>query len=750
MRLVDGLNMMLTRKGNIIKRTGSVRFSPNYTLGGSIDHMEYCETLDQVPTRAVISTWYDGTSYKLSSVITTPTPTQSAIPYLRGTENSTKPHEMVSSRGRLYIKGFASSNANDPLQSMSYNPGNATTAFWGLVGPTVPSAVSAGAASTYNFTVNFGWYYVYTWKTSTGQESNRSPLQQDQSKVSSSTGAIANFCPSVVVQGYSDTTNVPTICIYRSTDGGGNFYKLEEITNTGSGSITYVDRNFPDGLTTPSQPYPDSALDTTKISPTLVSNSPPPTVISQDIAFATLNGAITNSATSLIVNSTFSGVPTNIAGYPIASVPLNYTITIDQEQMIVTATGLTMAVTRGANGTVAKSHASGASVRYTPITGIDPPQKCTGMANYSGRIWYGISNILFYSGNEEISAGVPEECWPSGLNGNFYRFSSPICGLVATSEALYVICTDGISWIKGTTKDSFQVLPLFTDIGGSVDQPRAYCSADKSVIFLTNDYRICIMRGYNRDFISDPLSSYISARTIAGTFKVHMVRHAEEEKDLLVVLIATNGLSVSNQWNPFNPSGGVVRQLVYDFNQSDKGMWNVPWAMPITAAISSYIDIGSGLSKNLILASAIQNGSFVNATTTYWDANSDWTGANSEYPCFFTVSLVRNPTGNHVNMLREPGMVSVLHAIKIDRTSTPGDTDPVVTYYLDNSTGADGAVSTNAEYPPRRIQSIGYDTTWYMVNEACERVSVKISKEASSEVLEVQSIAFVFSPDSGA
>ncbi len=95
-------------------------------------------------------------------------------------------------------------------------------------------------------------------------------------------------------------------------------------------------------------------------------------------------------------------------------------------------------------------------------------------------------------------------------------------------------------------------------------------------------------------------------------------------------------------------------------------------------------------------------------------------------------------------------MVSVLHAIKLDRTKFTSDTDPTMTYYLDNSTGANGTSNSSPETPPRRIQSVGYTTLWYMVDTACERVSVKFAKVASTERFETQMIAFVFNPDSGA
>ncbi len=745
---------MVTNKGAINKRPGTLVFDQNgFLSGGFYDHAVSCESLD-ILTKRFLAVSVNSNSGAGKYYVTNITPGVSfSVPSgVRFINASYNPHEFCVSRGYVYIKGFGPSASRDPLQCAVYNASTNTTTFWGLVGPTVPTAVSSGVASTYNFAVNNGWNYVYTWKTISGQESNRSPLQTDPSKTPSNTGAIANFCPSVIVQGNADTTNIPSICIYRSTDGGGNFYFLEQITNTGSGNITYVDRHFNDGLTPPSQPYPDSALDTTRISPTLVSNSPPPAVYAQDVATATLSTAISAAATTVTINSTFNSAAIVINGVAISAAATNYTITIDQEQMMVTTTGATsLTVTRAVNGTVALAHAAGATVRYTPITGIDSPIQSTPIANYAGRLWYGIGNVLFYSGNEEISTGVPEECWPSGINGNFYRFNYPITNVISTSEALYVVCTEEVHWLRGYTKDSFQIQPIFTDIGGIQGHPRSICTADKSIIFLTNDLRICMARGLKRQFLSDPLASDLKTSVSTNACKIHFERHAYQEKDLLIILAtdATDGAATSSK----------SQQWVYDFNQSDDGLWNVPWTVPATFVHSSYIDIdptlnGAGLGRWLFFGNFRQTAflgsmaymDFTLATMTDFIPGT----GNVAYSCSFTVSLVRNPTGNHVNMLREPGMVSILHAVKLDRTKFTSDSDPSLTYYIDNSTNASGTTNSTPEVPPRRVQSTGYTTLWYMIDTACERVSAKFAKVASTERFEVQMIAFIFNPDSGA
>lgn len=135
-------------------------------------------------------------------------------------------------------------------------------------------------ASDHKVSVNLSWKYTYCYKSITGQYSNIVAAEANPDLNQSETFAFADLIPKMTVQGTADTTNVPSIVIFRSTDGGGTFYELETISNTGAGSITYEDKSYASGATstTHNDPVPDNKLDTTKIAPTLVSNSPPPTV----------------------------------------------------------------------------------------------------------------------------------------------------------------------------------------------------------------------------------------------------------------------------------------------------------------------------------------------------------------------------------------------------------------------------------------------------------------------------------------
>lgn len=136
------------------------------------------------------------------------------------------------------------------------------------------------SASDHKVDVNSGWYYAYAWKSVTGQISNRSDIQRNPDLMPSFTGPFFDLVPKITVQGHADTTNIPKIVVFRTLDGGGTFYFLEEITNTGSGDITYIDDSFGTGASssTFNDPVPDAKLDTGYVAPSLTTNSPPPTV----------------------------------------------------------------------------------------------------------------------------------------------------------------------------------------------------------------------------------------------------------------------------------------------------------------------------------------------------------------------------------------------------------------------------------------------------------------------------------------
>lgn len=90
----------------------------------------------------------------------------------------------------------------------------------------------------------------------------------------------------------------------------------------------------------------------------------------------------------------------------------------------------------------------------------DPPIPIQGMVYFSGRIWGFTGNKVWFSGLEEITVGVPEESFPSGVAGNFWAFDQPVKGLgiagIGDGQVIVVFCPGRIYSISGNTLDTFR------------------------------------------------------------------------------------------------------------------------------------------------------------------------------------------------------------------------------------------------------------------------------------------------------
>lgn len=132
-------------------------------------------------------------------------------------------------------------------------------------------------ATTYRTDVAWGWQYVYCYKSRTGQISNSSPLETDQSQKPSNTGPFYDKIPQLTLVGHADTVLIPSIEIFRTSDGGGTFYHVETITNPGAGTFTYSDDSGTAG-----DPLPDSSLNQGFWAPDLHSNATPKSTVRPD------------------------------------------------------------------------------------------------------------------------------------------------------------------------------------------------------------------------------------------------------------------------------------------------------------------------------------------------------------------------------------------------------------------------------------------------------------------------------------
>lgn len=718
-RIVSGTNMLSTVGGKLIKRPGCTAIAST-TLGYRIDRLVVYETLDSPQRIYLLASAFTGTYWEMFYIRLGVT-AWTSLGSTRSLNLSTRPHEITTARGLAYIKGFP--GGSEKYGSCIFNgaSGAVYTTFWGLAPPTVAARLngsvetllntitasqttmvgtygnlptgkyvdigeetifivsvasvynytisraqqgttasthSAGAqaiykdgywgASGYQVTVDLGWRYSYAYKSRLGHKSCRAPFETNPDKVPSDTGAFSNQCPEIAISGLpADTVNVPQISIYRTTDGGGALFFLQDVTNTGS-SLTYADNQLA-GLASTVNPQPDELLDSSNVAPSRISNLPPPPV-----------------------------APPKVAG-------------------------------------------------------TDAIEASSPLAYYAGRIWYWVNNHLFYSGDEEITEGIPEESFPGGTFGNFYRAKHPGLNVHATTEALYAWTGKDTYVVRGQNRKTFSFDKLISGVG-MANHPRAVTSIGDKVIWLTQDYRLVAARGDNLVVLSDDLGNDLLTWASASNADVEVHYFAEREKEYIVV-------------NVVNKTSLTSRQFVYDIKLSEKAdihWWNTPWTIQNSAAVSDRVYESDPRRYLVFFAWNGTTGQLIQ-----WDSSEATVqDAGTSYSWDATFNLTESPTGNHVNALRNPHLASAIYGFALERTKFAGDADPTLQWYKDDLWTTPATLTAVA--PARRAASIGYSTLEYKLNDAVQRVAIKLSKAADTQRFELQTLTYTFNPDGGA
>lgn len=91
-----------------------------------------------------------------------------------------------------------------------------------------------------------------------------------------------------------------------------------------------------------------------------------------------------------------------------------------------------------------------------PFFRNDPPLPQVGFVAYGGRIWGFKNNQTYYSAFEETADPSPEECWPSGLDGNFYPWADQVTGHATLADGIAVFTPERISKVEGDSLDTFR------------------------------------------------------------------------------------------------------------------------------------------------------------------------------------------------------------------------------------------------------------------------------------------------------
>lgn len=166
----------------------------------------------------------------------------------------------------------------------------------------------------------------------------------------------------------------------------------------------------------------------------------------------------------------------------------------------------------------------------------DPPPPMKGMVFYetAGRIYGFSGNTVYYSGQEEIGRGVPWECFPGGLDGNFYPWAKQVMALAPLPDGVAVFMNDPIGKIEGDSLDNFRRYTLLLSRG--TRSRTAVASLGGSVVWLDTSNQVWLSdqgeigADIRPDLVDlDPSQTYITIH-ISGIFHWVCVLDAKNGK----------------------------------------------------------------------------------------------------------------------------------------------------------------------------------------------------------------------------
>lgn len=236
------------------------------------------------------------------------------------------------------------------------------------------------------------------------------------------------------------------------------------------------------------------------------------------------------------------------------------------------------------------------SIAPTP-TFNDPPTPLQSPVYFSGRIWGFSGNKVYFSGLEEINQGVPEECFPSGVAGNFYAFDEPVQGLgvagIGAGQTLGILCGGRLYGIQGNTLDTFRRF-LVSNRRGCRNRA-CVTTLGGMMAWLDTSNQIWATDGNTLQELSTPIRNDLSTITQANC---SMTFHTAGRFHWLVLSTGT-------------------KIYIYDI---DSDQWMPPWTFAAQYVVSEEISPG-----NYVLQAATATKALQMSTTAFNDNGITYT-----------------------------------------------------------------------------------------------------------------------------
>lgn len=322
------------------------------------------------------------------------------------------------------------------------------------------------------------------------------------------------------------------------------------------------------------------------------------------------------------------------------------------------------------------------SIRTAPsTTSNDPPTPCSKLIAYAGRIFGAANATTYYSGNEELPAnGVPEECWPSGLDGNFKAWPGEVTSQRPLANGVAVFNRHKIWQIAGTQRDNF-IFSGLIDRRGAINHT-ATCALGNSVGWLDTASQVWL----DGNEVGFDIRNDI--KTIDHS-QAYMAIHLQGRFHWLTLLDGANG-----------------KLYIYDL---DTQQWMPPKVLPEGGA--SALTSGESASSTVSLTIAISK------IRMYKMNPLSYNDAGNTYSSVAIINLLR---------LGEPD--GPFEGVAVE---TDSHTAQTVSYIADDDPTATGATFTdmtvNISDPIRRVNGTNLVKKLYKPDTApiAERVSTK-------------------------
>lgn len=314
----------------------------------------------------------------------------------------------------------------------------------------------------------------------------------------------------------------------------------------------------------------------------------------------------------------------------------------------------------------------------------DPPKPMRGLirSEISGRICGFSGHTFFYSGQEEIGFGVPEESWPGGLDGNYRPMGQEIGGIGDLPDGPFILLPDKIERLLGDTLDTFRWRKMADKRG--CREPGTVTSSEGLVIWRDTSKKF---------FSSDGVEIGYALRNLLKSIpsgSCQICVHTGGEFNWICVLDSDAG-----------------RIYTYDIDQ-DK--WNVPWTVAATCIAS--VEIAAG---EYALLASIGGVVYRLVEGTYTDAGSPYSAYGIENLWPLAAEGKPDWTGTLDYVGIEHGTVAPT-SVKI---LTDDATDAADSQWID--------ITANACDPFKRKQGTKLLQTNYTdIGKSCRRLSIRL------------------------